>query len=152
MSLFDSKRKVFKNGLIDAPQEQREIVAIYENGDIFFAKGKKFHAYVREAQKYVRQTLGKDAIREEVSGSDVVAHYDSVSTDGAGDKSESYERIADRILRDAAHSKAADIKIIRTPERTVVRFIIAGQAVDYGVSVTSHAGNALISYIFDRRA
>jgi general secretion pathway protein E len=151
MALFDSKRRVFKNGLIDAPQEQREIVAIYENGDIFFAKGKKFHAYVREAQKYVRQTLGKDAVLEEVSGSDVMAHYDSVSTEGTGDKSESYERIADRILRDAANSKAADIKIIRTPERTVVRFIIAGQEIDYGASVTSHEGNALISHIFDSR-
>ena len=33
----------------------------------------------------------------------------------------------------------------------MVRFIIAGQEVDYGVSVTSHEGNALISYIFDSR-
>jgi general secretion pathway protein E len=150
-SMFSSSRKVLKNGLIDAPEDQREIVAIYENGDIFFASGKKFHAFVREAQTYVSKHLGKTATMEEVSGSDVLAHYQAVDSEGASDKSESHERIADRILRDAANSKAADIKIIRTPERTVVRFIIAGQEVDYGVSITSMEGNALISYIFDAR-
>jgi general secretion pathway protein E len=151
MSIFGSSRKVYKNGLIDAPQERREIVAVYENGDIFFASGKKFHTFVRDAQTYVRKDLNLDPKLEEVSGKDVMAHYDSVVSHGSGDKSESHERIADRILRDAANSKAADIKIIRTPERTVVRFIIAGQEIDYGASVTSLEGNALISYIFDAR-
>ncbi|MCE6958094.1 Flp pilus assembly complex ATPase component TadA [Cereibacter sphaeroides] len=151
MALFGPSRKVFKNGLIDAPEEQREIVAVYENGEIFFASGKKFHLHVREAQTYVRKTLGKDPVLEEVSGSDVLAHYEAVMAEGSGEKSESYERIADRILRDAANSKAADIKIIRTPERSVVRFMIAGQEIDYGVSITSLEGNSLIAYIFDGR-
>ena len=65
--------------------------------------------------------------------------------------SEGYLRLADRILKDAANSKAADIKIIRTPEKTAVRFIIAGQEIDYGVSITSMEGNAVISCIFDAR-
>ena len=53
MSIFGSSRKIYKNGLIDAPEERREIVAVYENGDIFFASGKKFHTFVRDAQTYV---------------------------------------------------------------------------------------------------
>ena len=151
MALFESRRKVFRNGLIDAPEERREVVAAYENGDIFFAKGKKFHSHVREARNYIRKTLGGNAALKEVSAREVMAHYEAALEARTGDRSEGYERLADRILRDAANAKAADIKIIRTPERTVVRFIIAGQEIDYGVSVTSLEGNALISYIFDNR-
>lgn len=150
MSLFETKRKVFKNGLIDAPEGEREIVAMYENGDIFFAKGKKFHTFVQNAQRYARKNLNTDPKLEEVSGEDVMAHYRNLSNDGGG-KSESHERLADRILRDAANSKAADIKIIRTPEKTIVRFIIAGQEINYSISITSMEGNELISYIFDAR-
>ena len=124
LSLFSGHRKVFSNGLIDAPQEEREFVAVYETGEIYFASGKKFSEQVRTAQTYVRKTLGKTPVMTEVNGPDVMAHYERVAHEGAGDKSESHERLADRILRDAANSKAADIKIIRTPERTVVRFII----------------------------
>lgn len=151
MALFDSKRKVFKTGLLAAPEEEQEVVAVYENGDIFFAKGKKFSPFVKDAQKYVRNVLKKEPVLDEVSSEDVQAHYRDVVDAGAGDRSEGYERLADRILRDAANAKAADIKIIRTPEKTVVRFIIAGQEIDYGVSITSLEGNALISYIFDAR-
>ena len=35
MSIFGPSKKIYKNGLIDAPEERREIVAVYENGDIF---------------------------------------------------------------------------------------------------------------------
>ncbi len=151
MALFDSRRKVFGNGLIDAPEERREVVAAYENGDIFFARGKKFHSHVREAQNYVRKTLGGTATLKEVSAREVMTHYEAVASARTRRRSEGYERLADRILLDAANAKAADIKIIRTPERTVVRLIIAGQEIDYGVPVTSLEGNALISYIFDNR-
>jgi len=86
-----------------------------------------------------------------MSTSDILGHYNGVGEDDTKGRSESHERLAERIIRDAAASKTSDVKIIRTPERTIVRFLIAGQEVDYGVSVTSLEGNALISYIFDAR-
>lgn len=151
MDLFKSSKKTLANGLIDAPDERREIVAVYTDGKIYYATGKKYHEYVREAQTYVLKTLKKECVFSEISGKDILAHYTTSDEKLNGEKSESHERLAERILRDAANAKAADIKIIRTPERTIIRFIIAGQEVGYGASVTSLEGNALISYIFDSR-
>jgi general secretion pathway protein E len=151
MSLFGATRKILKNGLIDADEDRREIVAVYETGEIFYATGKRFHKYVTEAQTYVTRELRKDPNLTEVSTADVLGHYGAVGAEDTRGRSESHERLAERILRDAAASKTSDVKIIRTPERTVIRFLIAGQEIDYGVSVTSLEGNALISYIFDAR-
>jgi len=151
MSLFGATRKILKNGLIDADEDRREIVAVYETGEIFYATGKRFHKYVTDAQGYVTRELKKDPSLTEVSPADILGHYGEVGAEDARGRSESHERLAERILRDAAASKTSDVKIIRTPERTVIRFLIAGQEIDYGVSVTSLEGNALISYIFDAR-
>jgi general secretion pathway protein E len=151
MSLFGTNRKILKNGLIDADDDRREIVAVYETGEIFYATGKRFHKFVTEAQTYVTRELRKDPALTEVLPADVLGHYKAVSGDDSRGKSEAHERLAERILRDAASSRTSDIKIIRTPERTIVRFMIAGQEIDYGVSVTSLEGNALIAYIFDTR-
>ena len=151
MALFGSARSILKNGLVDADEDRREIVAVYETGEIFYATGKRFHKFVTEAQTYVTRELKKDPALTEVSPADVLGHYREIGEDAGRGRSESHERLAERILRDAAASKTSDIKIIRTPERTIVRFMIAGQEIDYGVSVTSLEGNALIAYIFDAR-
>lgn len=151
MSLFGSARRTFANGLIDAPEGRREIVAVYESGDIFFARGRKFHAHVRDAQTLVRKTLGRAPILEEVSAAEVMAHYEAVTDSLRGGSPESHERIAVRILRDAAIARATDVKIIRTPERTAVRFGIAGQEIDHSAQISSLEGDALISFIFDAR-
>jgi general secretion pathway protein E len=151
MALFGAARKILKNGLIDADEDRREIVAVYETGEIFYATGKRFHKYVTEAQTYVTRELKVDPTLTEVSPADVLGHYEAVGEEDGRNRSESHERLAERIMRDAAASKTSDVKIIRTPERTVIRFLIAGQEIDYGVSVTSLEGNALISYIFDGR-
>ncbi len=151
MALFGTSRKILKNGLVDAEEDRREIVAVYETGEIFYATGKRFHKFVTEAQTYVTRELKKDPTLTEVSPADVLGHYRSVGAEDTRGRSETHERLAERILRDAASSKTSDIKIIRTPERTIVRFMIAGQEIDYGVSVTSLEGNALIAYIFDAR-
>jgi len=151
MAIFGGSRKTLKNGLIDAEEDRREIVAVYETGEIFYASGKRFHKYVTEAQGYVTRELKREAVLTEVSSADILGHYSGVGEEDTKGRSESHERLAERIIRDAAASKTSDVKIIRTPERTIVRFLIAGQEVDYGVSVTSLEGNALISYIFDGR-
>lgn len=151
MALFGTTRRILRNGLVDADEDRREIVAVYEGGEIFYATGKKFHKYVTEAQGYVTRELKKDPILTEVSPADVLAHYQGVGLGETKGRSETHERLAEKILKEAAASKTSDIKIIRTPERTIVRFMIAGQEIDYGVSLTSHEGNALIAYIFDAR-
>lgn len=151
MSLFGTARKTFANGLIDAPEDRREIVAVYESGDIFFARGRKFHVHVRDAQTLVRKTMGRVPVLEEVSAAEVMAHYETVADASRVGSPESHERIAGRILRDAANARATDVKIIRTPERTAVRFGIAGQEIDHAAQITSLEGDALISFIFDSR-
>lgn len=151
MSLFTTARKILKNGLIDAEEDRREIVAVYETGEIFYATGKRFHKFVTDAQTFVTRELKKDPNLTEVSPADVLGHYGSVGDEDGKGRSESHERLAERILRDAAASKTSDIKIYRHPERTVIRLLIAGQEIDYSVSVTSLEGNALIAYIFDNR-
>jgi type II secretory ATPase GspE/PulE/Tfp pilus assembly ATPase PilB-like protein len=150
MSFLSKKPKILKNGLIDIEVERREIVAIYETGEVFFSTGKQFHPFVNEAQKMVKETFRKQPQMVQQSPSQVLGHYDNADT-AEESKTEAYERTADRILKDAANAKTSDIKIIRTPERTVVRFMIAGQEIDYSMQITSNEGNALISYIFDAR-
>lgn len=150
MSLLSKKPAILKNGLIELPFEQREFVAVYETGVIYFATGKQFHKFVQEAQKLVRHEFKKTPKLHEIDSVDVLSHYEA-AIDIEGSKTESHARTADRILKDAANAKTSDIKIIRTPEKTIVRFMIAGQEIDYGMSITSAEGNALISYIFDAR-
>ena len=149
ISLFDNKWKALKNGLVEIPEEQRETIALYENGDIFFATGKLYTPFVQEARKYVINVLKKEATLREVPLEKVISHYDGVMNFNTEMHSEEYRRLAERIIRDAANSRAADIKIIRTPEKTVVRFIIAGQEITYGVEISSGDGNSVISCIFD---
>lgn len=151
MALFGSTRRIRQNGLLEADRDRREIVAVYETGQIFYATGKRFHLYVGEAQAYVKKELNKEPILQEMAPEQILAHYSAPGGERVQVRSEAHERLAERMIRDAAASKTSDIKIYRHPDRTVVRFLIAGQEVDYGISVTSMEGNALISYIFDAR-
>lgn len=150
MSLLGTQKKAHKNGLLHAPNELLEILAVYQDGKIFFTKGKRYHPAVLEALANGRKA-GIETTLIEVADGAVKGHYDAVVDEGRSAKIESYEKTAHQILSDAAASKAADIKIIRTPEKTIVRFIIAGQEINYNVAITSSEGNALISFIFDSR-
>ena len=149
---FMKARKVFENGLLDASEEDREVVAVYRTGEIYYAAGKKFNPLVRKAQDHLRSKFDVEPMLHQCSVEDLAARYREAEEQDIGVLTESFERHADKMLRDAAAAKTADIKIIRTPERTTIRFLIAGQELSYqGLSLSSLEGNALISYIFDSR-
>lgn len=140
------------NGLIEIPDEVREVCAVFNTGRFVVQSGKQFDPQVLELQQEIAEAFSLEPNVEQATPQQIADLY--LASEPAGGElaeQESHKRYAARLLKDAAAMSASDVKVIRRSRQTDVRIAVAGREIDYGASITVGDGRSIIAYLFDAR-
>ena len=143
---------VREGGLIELPEEFRDICAAFTSGRCVVRAGKQFDPQILEIQQELAQAFSIDPKVEQASPQQIADLYlASEPAGGDADEQESHKRYVARMLKDAAAMSASDVKVIRRSRQTDVRVAVAGREIDYRESISVGEGRSIIAYLFDAR-
>ena len=140
------------NGLIEIPDEMREVCAVFSTGRFVVRSGRQFDPEFLRLQQEIAEAFALEPVVEQATPQQISDLYlASEPAGGEPEEQESHKRYAARLLKDAAAMRASDVKVIRRSRQTDVRIAVAGREIDYGAAITVGDGRSIIAYLFDAR-